>query len=395
MAKIDELFKLMHEKQASDLHITAGSTPFLRLHGEMEQLEMKPLSNEEIQSLVFEILNEKQKRTFIENWELDCSYTLEGVARFRVNVFMQRKGLGAVFRLIPDKIRSAEELNLPKEMIDMISVHRGLICVTGPTGSGKSTTLAALINHINNNSKAHIITIEDPIEFVHPNIQSLVNQREVTSHTKSFANALKATLREDPDIILVGEMRDIETISLAITAAETGHLVFGTLHTSSAAKTIDRIIDVFPEARQSQVRVQLSESLRGVIAQQLLLKADHSGRVPAFEIMFNNKAIANLIREGKTFQIPSTMQITRGGGNLTFESSIESLVARSLITKEQGMEILGRTVEDQNKADAAASRRETASAVMASTPGLPPTPPPTTPPPSTFGSLSSRFKKTS
>lgn len=400
MANIDELFKLMVQQNASDLHLAAGSAPYMRLHGEMECLKMNPLSNEEIQALIFEILNEKQKRSFIENWELDCAYMLEGVARFRCNVFMQRKGMGAVFRLIPDKIKTAEELSLPKAMLEMIDCHRGLICVTGPTGSGKSTTLAALIHHININKQAHIITIEDPIEFVHPNIKSLVNQREVSSHTKSFANALKATLREDPDIILVGEMRDIETIALAMTAAETGHLVFGTLHTSSAPKTIDRIIDVFPESRQAQVRTQLSESLRGVIAQQLLTKADGSGRVPAFEIMFNNKAIGNLIREGKTYQIPSTMQITRSEGNMTLESSIDSLVERGKITKEQGMECLGRTAEEQSKADAAAARREGTNpgsqATQQQVNFTPPAPPQTpSQPAGAFGSLSSRFKKTS
>jgi twitching motility protein PilT len=407
MAKIDDLFKTMVEQQASDLHLTAGSAPYLRLHGEMQRMNMKPLSNEEIQGLVFEILNEKQKRNFIENWELDCSYTIEGFARFRCNVFMQRKGMGAVFRFIPDKIKTVDDLGLPKEMLDMIDVHRGLICVTGPTGSGKSTTLAALINHINERKQAHIITIEDPIEFVHNNNQSLINQREVTSHTKSFANALKATLREDPDIILVGEMRDIETISLALTAAETGHLVFGTLHTSSAPKTVDRIIDVFPENRQAQVRVQLAESLRGVIAQQLLTKADGKGRVPAFEIMFNNKAIGNLIREGKTFQIPSTMQITRGTGNITLEQSIEALIARGSITKEQGMEVLGRSLDDQNKADAAAQRRDSQRAenlaqqatTNPGTPGMPGMPQApasaTQQASSAFGNLANRFKKTS
>ena len=349
MAQIDQLFKIMHQQHASDLHLTAGSPPFLRLNGEMSKLEMKALSNEEVQGLIFEILSEKQKRLFIENWELDCSYTVEGLARFRVNVFMQRKGMGAVFRLIPDKIKTAEDLKLPQELLNMIDCHKGLVCVTGPTGSGKSTTLAALVNHINENRQAHIITIEDPIEFVHQNQQSLVNQREVSSHTKSFANALKATLREDPDIILLGEMRDLETIQLAITAAETGHLVFGTLHTSSAHKTVDRIIDVFPAERQDQVRTQLAESLRGVIAQTLLTKADGAGRVAAFEVMFNNKAIANLIREGKTFQIPSTMQVTRQAGNITFEQSLQGLLSKNLITKDQAQEALGMTEADRKK----------------------------------------------
>lgn len=349
MAKIDDLFRLMMSQGASDLHLTSGAPPFLRLHGNMVSLEFKALSNEEVQALVFEILTEKQKRNFVETWELDCSYTVPGVARFRCNVFMQRKGMGAVFRIIPEKIKTVEELGLPKELLDMINTHKGLICVTGPTGSGKSTTLAALINHINANDNAHILTIEDPIEFVHPNIRSLVNQREVSSHTKSFANALKASLREDPDIILVGEMRDLETIQLALTAAETGHLVFGTLHTNSAHKTVDRIIDVFPETRQAQIRVMLSESLRGVIAQSLLPRADGAGRVAAIEVMFNTKAIANLIREGKTFQIPSSMQIGRGQGMITYESCIENLLARGLISRQVAAEFIGKDANKENE----------------------------------------------
>jgi twitching motility protein PilT len=331
MAKIDELFRIQVEKDASDLHLTAGSAPCLRLHGEMVQLEYQELTNEDCQALVFEILNDKQKKLFIENWELDCSYSLEGVGRFRVNVFMQRKGMGAVFRVIPTKIKTAEELGLPPELMDLIKVHKGLICVTGPTGSGKSTTLAALIDYINTNETSHILTIEDPIEFVHPNKKCLVNQREVGGHTKSFANALKAALREDPDIILVGEMRDLETIQLALTAAETGHLVFGTLHTNNAHKTVDRIIDVFPDTQQAQIRVMLSESLRGVIAQALLPRSDKPGRVAAIEVMVNTKAVANLIREGKTFQVPSAMQTGKKEGMITYETAIEKLLAKGVI----------------------------------------------------------------
>ena len=351
MAKIDDLFKLMISKGASDLHLVSGAPPILRLHGEMERLEFKELTNEECQALIFEILTEKQKRQFVENWELDCAYFVEGLGRFRCNVFMQRKGIGSVFRVIPTKIKTVEELGLPKELLDMINVHKGLICVTGPTGSGKSTTLAALINHINQNDCSHILTVEDPIEFVHPNIKSLVNQREVGGHTKSFSNALKAALREDPDIILVGEMRDLETIQLALTAAETGHLVFGTLHTNNAHKTVDRIIDVFPEARQAQIRVMLSESLRGVIAQSLLPKAGGNGRVAALEVLFNTKAVANLIREGKTFQIPSAMQTGRNVGMISYESWVENLIKKGAITKDVGMEFLGKA---EKKEDAAA-----------------------------------------
>lgn len=349
MAKLDELFKIMISKGASDLHLSAGAPPYLRLHGDMTKLEYRPLSNEECQALIFEILSEKQKKNFIEQWELDCSYSVEGLGRFRCNVFMQRKGMGAVFRVIPEKIKTMEELSLPSQLLDMISVPKGLICVTGPTGSGKSTTLAAMIHHINQNEQAHIVTVEDPIEFVHHNQKSLINQREVSSHTKSFANALKAALREDPDIILVGEMRDLETIQLALTAAETGHLVLGTLHTSNAHKTVDRIIDVFPEGKQAQIRVMLSESLRGVVAQSLLPRADQSGRVAAIEVMFNNKAIANLIREAKTFQIPSAMQTGRAQGMITYESAIEELIKRGVLSQKTGLEFLGRPTNADDK----------------------------------------------
>lgn len=344
MAKIDQLFRIMFEKGASDLHLAAGASPSLRLHGEMVALEFPALSNEEVQFLVFEILNEKYKKNFIETWELDCSYTLAGVARFRCNVFMQRKGLGAVFRIIPEKIMTMEELNLPQAIHQLLDCSKGLICVTGPTGSGKSTTLAAMINHINETQRCHILTIEDPIEFVHPNIKSLVNQREVHGHTKSFANALRAALREDPDIILVGEMRDLETIQLALTAAETGHLVFGTLHTNNAHKTIDRIIDVFPQESQAQIRVMLSESLRGVVAQALLPREDKPGRCAAIEVMVNTKAISNLIREGKTFQIPSTMQTGRMEGMITQDNAIEDLIKKGWISKKTGAEFLGKPI---------------------------------------------------
>ena len=342
MAKIDELFKFMVSQGASDLHLSASAPPYLRLHGEMVALEHRALSNEEIQGLIFEIIPDKHKKAFVSEWELDCSYTLEGVGRFRCNVFMQRKGMGGVFRIIPEKIKTFEELNLPSSLLDMINVPKGLICVTGPTGSGKSTTLAAMIDWINSNEKTHIITIEDPIEFVHPNKLSLVNQREVGGHTKSFANALKASLREDPDIILVGEMRDLETIQLALTAAETGHLVFGTLHTNNAHKTVDRIIDVFPEGKQAQIRAMLSESLRGVVAQALLPRADKPGRVAALEILLNTKACANLIREGKTFQIPSAMQTGKREGMLTYESTIEDMLKRGTISAKTAAEFLGK-----------------------------------------------------
>lgn len=345
MATIDELFKLMVEQKASDLHITSGAPPYLRLHGNMVPLNYRELSNQDIQGLVFEILSEKQKKTFVEKWELDCAYQVPGLGRFRVNVFMQRKGLGAVFRVIPEKILTPQELNLPSAIMDLIEVDRGLILVTGPTGSGKSTTLAALIHHINMTREAHILTVEDPVEFVHQNIKALVNQREVGSHTKTFANALKAALREDPDIMLVGELRDLETISLALTAAETGHLVFGTLHTNSAAKTIDRIIDVFPAGQQQQIRTMLSESLRGVVAQTLFSKADGQGRIAAYEILRNTKAVANLIRENKIHQIASTMQTGTSAGMILFEKYIDDLVKTGKVSANDARTFLGKDTE--------------------------------------------------
>ncbi len=342
MATIDDLFRLMVEQKASDLHLTSGAPPYLRLHGDMQPLNYRELSNQDIQGLIFEILSEKQKKSFIEKWELDFAYVVEGLGRFRCNIFMQRRGLGAVFRTIPEKIKTAAELNLPQSIIDLVDCDRGLILVTGPTGSGKSTTLAAMIQHINANREGHILTVEDPIEFVHPNLKCLVNQREVGTHTKTYANALKAALREDPDIILVGELRDLETISLALTAAETGHLVFATLHTSSAAKTIDRIIDVFPSGQQGQIRTMLAESLRGVVAQSLFSRADGQGRVAAFEIMKGTKAIANLIREAKIHQIPSIIQTSASQGMVLFEKSVEDLVKKGLVTSADAKTFLGK-----------------------------------------------------
>lgn len=352
MAQIDKLFELMVNQGASDLHLSAGAPPILRLHGEMVPIEHPPLDSEGVQLLLFEILTDRQKKLFIDNWELDCSYQLENVARFRINVFMQQRGLGCVFRVIPEKIQTADELGIPKQIQDLTHVSRGLVVVTGPTGSGKSTTLASLIHTINMTRKEHIITIEDPIEFVHQNKMCLINQREVSSHTKSFANALKASLREDPDIILVGEMRDLETISLALTAAETGHLVFGTLHTNSAAKTIDRIIDVFPEGQQQMIRTKLSETLKGVVAQTLFKRIDRKGRVAAFEVLQAIPAVANLIREGKTFQIPSAMQTGAEFGMVTFDAYMDKLVKEGKIDKETADNFLGRKKKEQAPADA-------------------------------------------
>ena len=348
MATIDELFKLMVEQGASDLHITSGAPPYLRLHGNMIPLNYRELSNQDVQGLLFEILSEKQKKAFVEKWELDFAYTLAGVGRFRCNIFMQRKGLGAVMRVIPEKIRTAQELGVPSTILDLIDCDRGLILVTGPTGSGKSTTLAAMLHEINMTREAHVITIEDPIEFVHANIKCLINQREVGSHTRSFANALKAALREDPDIMLVGELRDLETIALALTAAETGHIVFATLHTNSAAKTVDRLIDVFPAGQQQQIRTMLAESLRGVVAQTLFSRADGQGRVAAYEILRNTKAISNLIREGKIHQIHSAMQTGAAHGMVLFEKYIEDLVRKGKVSAADAKTFLGVAGTDMN-----------------------------------------------
>ena len=350
MAKLDELLRMTRQQNASDLHLSSGSAPYLRVHGEMVKLNYREVSQEVCQSLIFQILTDKQKEIFAENWELDFSYPLPEVGRFRVNVFMQRNGIAGVFRLIPEKAQTAEELGLPEQILDLVNVSEGLVLVTGPTGSGKSTTLASMIHEINLSHPAHIITIEDPIEFVHSNGEALISQREVSSHTKSFHVALRAALREDPDIILVGEMRDLETISLAVTAAETGHLVLATLHTNSAIKTVDRIIDAFPQSQQGQIRVMLSESLRGIVAQALLPTADHEGRVPVVEILVNVPAVANLIREGKTHQINSVMQTGRSFGMLTFDAAVNDLVRKGVISREVGNNFLMRRSAGGNSA---------------------------------------------
>jgi twitching motility protein PilT len=348
MARLDELLGQMKSQGASDLHLTANSAPYMRIHGDMLQLNYSHVSPETCQGLIFEILTAAQKELFAENMDLDLSYPLSGVGRFRVNVFMQRHGIAAVFRLIPETIKTIKELDLPEQLAKLIDVSEGLVLVTGPTGSGKSTTLASLIHTINMEQQRHIITIEDPIEFVHENHRCLINQRELSSHTKSYGAALRAALREDPDIILVGEMRDLETISLAITGAETGHLVFATLHTNSAIKTIDRVIDVFPEGQQAQIRVMLSESLRGVVAQSLLPRPDHQGRVPVVELLVNVPAVANLIREGKTHQIATVMQTGRAHGMSTFETSIQDLIQKGLISKEDGNSFMRRRGAGKN-----------------------------------------------
>lgn len=335
MAKIDAFFKYMMENDASDLHLSAGCKPKIRKHGELEEIKYHELTNDILEVLLFEIISDEQREKFLQKKDLDFAYEIPNVARFRANYFYQKRGLGAVFRIIPSKILSVEELSLPETVLKFTRLSRGLVLVTGPTGSGKSTTLAAMIDYININRKEHILTIEDPVEFVHKNKNCLVNQREVLTHTGSFSTALRAALREDPDVILVGEMRDLETIELAITAAETGHLVFGTLHTNSAAKTVDRIIDAFPSDRQAQIRTMLSESLKGVISQELLKRADKPGRVASVEILYVNSAVANLIREGKTFQIPSMIQTGKGDGMQLMDQSIMDYLMKKVISPDE------------------------------------------------------------
>ncbi len=335
MAKIDAFFKYMMENNCSDLHLSSGCKPLVRKHGELEEIKYQELTNDILQMLLFEIITEEQKQIFLKKKDLDFAYEIPGMARFRANYFYQKRGIAAVFRLIPSKILTAEELGLPPQVLKFANLSRGLVLVTGPTGSGKSTTLAAIIDYINRNRKDHILTIEDPVEFVHESKGCLVNHREVGSMTESFSSALRAALREDPDVILVGEMRDLETIELAITAAETGHLVFGTLHTNSAPKTVDRIIDAFPAGQQAQIRTMLSESLKGVISQQLLKRCDKPGRIAALEIMVVNSAISNLIREGKIFQIPSIMQTGKADGMQMMDQVILDYLMNKIISPEE------------------------------------------------------------
>ncbi len=335
MAEIDALFNYMLENDASDLHLSTGSKPMIRKHGELEEIDAPELTNEGLRKMLFEIASEEQKERFLATKDLDFAYEIPDVSRFRANYLEQKRGTGAVFRVIPTKILTAEELGLPDQILRFTKLSRGLVLVTGPTGSGKSTTLAAIIDYINRNRKEHILTVEDPVEFVHQNQQCLVNHREVGTHTQSFAAALRAALREDPDVILVGEMRDLETIELAITAAETGHLVFGTLHTNSAAKTIDRIIDAFPAGQQAQIRTMLSESLKGVICQQLLKRIDKPGRLAALEILYCKTAIANLIREGKTFQIPSMIQTGKNEGMQLMDQAIMDFLMKKQVSPDE------------------------------------------------------------
>jgi len=332
---ISELLLFVHKEGASDLHISAGEPPMVRIYGEIKRIEVPPLTREELHVMLYDILNDFQRKKYEEMHELDFSLELKGVARFRVNAFRQQRGEGVVFRVIPNKILTLEQLGLPKNLREVCQNERGLVLVTGPTGCGKSTTLASMIDVINNVLKGHIITIEDPIEFVHESKKCLINQREVGAHTLTFANALRSALREDPDIILVGEMRDLETISLALTAAETGHLVFSTLHTSGAAKTVDRIIDVFPGEQQGQIRAQFAESIQAIISQILLKRRDGRGLIPALEIMIGTPAVRNLIREAKVAQIPSALQTGQKYGMITLDQSLKDLVSRGTVDKEQ------------------------------------------------------------
>jgi twitching motility protein PilT len=332
---ISELLLFVHKEGASDLHISAGEPPMVRIYGEIKRIEIPPLTKEDLHVMLYDVLNDHQRKKFEEVNELDFSLELKGVARFRVNAFRQQRGDGVVFRVIPQKILSLEQLGLPKGLREVCQNERGLVLVTGPTGCGKSTSLAAMIDVINSSLKGHIITIEDPIEFVHESKNCLINQREVGAHTLSFSNALRSALREDPDIILVGEMRDLETISLALTAAETGHLVFSTLHTSGAPKTVDRIIDVFPAEQQAQVRAQFAESIQAIISQVLLKRRDGRGLVPALEIMIGTPAVRNLIREGKVAQLPSAIQTGQKFGMITLDQSLKDLVSKHIVDLEQ------------------------------------------------------------
>ena len=335
MAKIDAFFKLMNEQGASDLHLVSGQPPMLRITGEIERVKYKVLDNDDLRSMLYEITPEEKVKVFEESGDVDFGYEIPGLARYRANYFMQRNGIGAVFREIPSDILTAEQLGLPAVVSKLASLPRGLVLVTGPTGSGKSTTLAAIIDQANRTRKDHIITVEDPIEFVHKSESCVVNHREVGSHTKSFSAALRGALREDPDIILVGEMRDLETISLAVEAASTGHLVFATLHTTSAHKTVDRVIEVFPAHQQEQIRSTLADGLRAIIAQVLFKRIDKKGRCVALEILIATPAVRNLIREAKSYQIPSMVQTGKKYGMQLLDDAIMNLLNKGWIGADE------------------------------------------------------------
>ena len=331
---ITAILSFAHDQGASDVHITPGLPPVLRLRGETVQLDMRSIDPDETRAAIYDLMNDDQKRIFEERHDLDFAFEIPGLARFRANVLLQRLGVQAVFRLVPTKVKTLGELGSPPVLQQLAKLERGLVVVTGPTGSGKSTTLAAMVDYINETERCHILTIEDPIEFVHTPKRSIITQREVGPHTESFHNALRAALREDPDVILVGELRDLETTQLAITAAETGHLVFATLHTNSASKTIDRIIDIFPSGQQAQVRTMLSESLEGVVAQTLLPSKDGKGRVAALEVLVGVPALRNLIREDKTAQIMSVIQTGAKDGMISLDQSLRELVMQGKLSRD-------------------------------------------------------------
>ena len=329
---ISDLLAFSVKNKASDLHLSAGLPPMIRVHGDIRKINVPAMDHSQVHDMVYDIMNDGQRKVYEETLECDFSFEIPNLARFRVNAFNHNRGSGAVFRTIPSKILSLEQLNCPPIFKDIANTPRGIVLVTGPTGSGKSTTLAAMVDYVNENEFGHILTVEDPIEFVHTSKKCLINQREVGPHTLSFANALRSALREDPDVILVGEMRDLETIRLALSAAETGHLVFGTLHTSSAAKTVDRIVDVFPAAEKEMVRSMLSESLRAVISQTLCKTKDEQGRVAAHEIMIGTPAIRNLIRENKIAQMYSSIQTGQNVGMQTLDQNLKELVQRNIVS---------------------------------------------------------------
>ncbi len=332
---ISDLLAFSVKNKASDLHLSAGLPPMIRVHGDVRKINVPAMDHTQVHDMVYDIMNDGQRKVYEETLECDFSFEIPNLARFRVNAFNHNRGSGAVFRTIPSKILTLEQLNCPPIFKEIADTPRGIVLVTGPTGSGKSTTLAAMVDYINENEMGHILTVEDPIEFVHTSKKCLINQREVGPHTLSFQNALRSALREDPDVILVGEMRDLETIRLALTAAETGHLVFGTLHTSSAAKTVDRIVDVFPAAEKDMVRSMLSESLRAVISQTLCKTKDEQGRVAAHEIMIGTPAIRNLIRENKVAQMYSAIQTGQNIGMQTLDQNLQDLVRRNVISANE------------------------------------------------------------
>ncbi|HRD91767.1 MAG TPA: type IV pilus twitching motility protein PilT [Accumulibacter sp.] len=329
---ITELLAFSVKNKASDLHLSSGLPPMIRVNGDVRRINLPAMEHKDVHAMVYDIMSDGQRKQYEDTRECDFSFEIPNLARFRVNAFVQNRGASAVFRTIPSKVLTLEELNCPKIFKDISEYPRGIVLVTGPTGSGKSTTLAAMVNHVNENMYGHILTVEDPIEFVHQSKKSLINQREIGTHTLSFQNALRSALREDPDVILVGELRDLETIRLALTGAETGHLVFATLHTSSAAKTIDRVIDVFPAAEKEMVRSMLSESLRAVISQTLLKTKDGLGRIAAHEIMIGTPAIRNLIRENKVAQMYSALQTGQQHGMQTLDQTLVELVKRNMVS---------------------------------------------------------------